>query len=91
MREITFNDIPEALAAIIDRLDAMEGKIQALVATPVDELIDVHQAAELLKRSPQTLYQYVSAGKIPHIKNEGRLLFSRRDLERWVISNQKSQ
>jgi excisionase family DNA binding protein len=50
----------------------------------MDKLLDVSEAAVLLGIARQTVYQYVSAKKIPCVKIGSRVLFCERDLEMWV-------
>lgn len=48
-------------------------------------LMNVKEAAEFLGVGVGTLYHWVSAGTVPHIKLSLRCLrFRREELERWV-------
>ena len=47
-------------------------------------LMDIKQAAEALRMSPATLRNWVSTRKVPFIKMEGRVLFDREDLKKWL-------
>jgi excisionase family DNA binding protein len=48
------------------------------------ELLDVDEVANKLKLARQTIYQYVSAKKIPYIKLGARVLFDEQAIEVWV-------
>lgn len=52
--------------------------------SPPDEPLSIDEAATFLKIKKQTLYSYVSEGKIPHCKPGKALLFLRSDLLRWL-------
>ena len=57
-------------------------------AAPVDDVLSIEQAAELLTLTTQTLYGLVSARKIPFSKPTGsRLYFLRSELIEWLKSN----
>jgi excisionase family DNA binding protein len=44
----------------------------------------IEQAAGWLDWPKQRLYKLCARGEIPHFKQEGRLLFHRGELERWL-------
>jgi excisionase family DNA binding protein len=48
------------------------------------EILNVDEAAALLGVHRQTVYDYASAGEIPHRRLGRRLLFSRRAIVAWV-------
>jgi excisionase family DNA binding protein len=48
------------------------------------DILDVDEAAALLKVSRRTVYNHVKAGKIPHARVGRKLLFSRAKLNQWV-------
>jgi excisionase family DNA binding protein len=50
----------------------------------VTDLMDVDEVARKLKLARQTIYQYVSAKKIPYIKLGARVLFDERAIESWI-------
>lgn len=49
-----------------------------------DDVLDVLQAAALLKVSRNTLYATAAAGKIPHQRVGRQIRFSRAALVRWL-------
>ena len=55
-------------------------------APPVknNDILDVDEAAALLKVSRRTVYNRVRAGTIPHARVGRKLLFSRTKLNQWV-------
>lgn len=48
-----------------------------------DELLDLKQAAALLKMKPETIYTWVHQRRIPYRKHGTRLVFSKRELLAW--------
>ncbi|MEK5167171.1 helix-turn-helix domain-containing protein [Paenibacillus sp. FSL R5-0527] len=63
-----------------------EKRIMANIRNPIvkhDEIIDVNEAAKMLKVSPQTLYGLCRQKKIPHRKLGNRTVFSVNALESW--------
>ncbi len=48
------------------------------------EILDVKQAAELLRLKVSTLYEKTSRKLIPHFKKGNKLYFNRIELEAWV-------
>ena len=48
------------------------------------DILDVDEAAVLLKVSRRTVYNRVKAGTIPHARLGRKLLFSRAKLSQWV-------
>jgi hypothetical protein len=53
-----------------------------------DTLLDVKEAANLIKYKETSIYGLVKRKKVPFFKVEGKLLFSKKQLLSWV-SNQK--
>ena len=50
----------------------------------IDRLLTVSEAAQLLRVHPVTLYEWVSAGRVPSIKLGRKRLFDPRELQRWL-------
>jgi hypothetical protein len=66
--EVSYNNIPEALAEVLERLERIEGvllkKSPGIDFIP-EELLTITQAAQFLKISISTLYGKVCKQKIP--------------------------
>ncbi len=45
------------------------------------------ETSEYLRWSKHRIYKLTSARAIPHIKQEGRLLFNRTELDRWLAAH----
>ena len=50
----------------------------------MEKMLSVREAAEFLRRSPNTLYRWVEFGKIPCVKIHGRVLFESDKLEEFI-------
>ncbi len=48
------------------------------------EVMNIRQAAQYLGISPDTLYKYLSAAKIPAFKLGNRWRFKKTTLDRWM-------
>lgn len=72
--------------------EALEGRSLAQQpAAPVDEVLTIEQAAQMLDLTTQTIYTLVSGNKIPHSKpTGGRVYFSRLALIKWISDNNKA-
>lgn len=84
MEKITFNDLPEAVEKLIAQLARIENILLNERTVPVDDLMNIDQAAEFLDFKKNTLYVKVCRGELPHFKQGSRLRFSRKDLEAWI-------
>ena len=49
-----------------------------------DEWLNISQAAQWVKLSPQTLRRYSRLGALKVSKKTGRLLFQKSNLDRWL-------
>ena len=49
-----------------------------------DEWLNISQAAQWVKLSPQTLRRYARLGSLKVSKKTGRLLFQKSNLDRWL-------
>ncbi len=73
----------------------IEASVQkALNASPVssaadetDTLLDTKEAAQLIKYKEASIYGLVKRRKIPFCKVEGKLLFSKKKLLDWILTN----
>ena len=48
------------------------------------EVMDIRQASQYLAISPDTLYKYLSEGKLPAFKLGNRWRFKKTTLDRWM-------
>ena len=83
MEQVTFNNLPEAISRLLDKVSQIEGQLSKgfdSTSKPQDELLTVHQTAEFLSLAVPTVYSMVSKGNIPYMKRSKRIYFSRSEL-----------
>jgi len=51
------------------------------------KLLNVNEVSNLINASKSSIYNYVKDQSIPSIKLNGKILFSREDIERWIDNN----
>jgi excisionase family DNA binding protein len=90
---ITFNDLPEAIRQVQQKLDNIERllseKSENGADKPEEQFFTIHEAAQFLNLSVPTIYGYVSRSAIPVSKRGKRLYFSKLELIQWVKDGRK--
>ena len=82
-----FEQLVEAIAdQLATRLRAELTDALAAVSKPVSPWININSAAAYLDLPKQRLYKLTAQGAIPHYKQDGRLLFRRNELDRWIAA-----
>ncbi len=82
---ISFEQIPEAIGKLFNRLDDIEALIKEKSTPREPEVfLDVNEAGELLRLSTQSVYGLVHRREIPHNKKGNRLYFKKSELEQWM-------
>lgn len=51
------------------------------------EILNVDEAAQLLRLKKSTVYFYVESRRLPHLKVGGKLLFEKTALLEWLLSH----
>ena len=91
METITFDQLPQAVSKLQDKLNSIEQlllqKQEAVSAQ--DELLSVSQAAKFLNLSVPTLYSKVSRKEVPVNKQGKRLYFYKAELVEWIKAGRK--
>ena len=92
MKNLTFEQLPEAVSQLYGKLEAIEQLI--LAATGIgkqetDDLMNIQEAAKYLRLTVPTLYGHVSKSTIPVSKQGKRLYFSKKELTEWIKSGRK--
>lgn len=94
-KTITFNDVPEAMAFLIDKINRLENLIEASVSPKSDELqwLDINALCEYLPDKPakQTVYGWVYEKKIPYHKKGKKLQFLKNEIDRWLLSEEPQE
>lgn len=93
MNEIkTFEQIPEALGLILDKLSALELEMADLkskyenappLPKPDEELLTIKEACVFLKIKQNALYRWKREKLIPFVKIGSRTYFKKVDLENY--------
>jgi excisionase family DNA binding protein len=73
-----------------DALDVLAGRVAALLvpllaAPAVSPWLDVGEAAEYLRCKPKRVYDLVSQSRLPAHRDGSRLLFTRSELDSYVL------
>ena len=66
------------------RVLATHNRSDAESTPDLREVMDIRQASQYLAVSPDTLYKYLSRGKIPAFKLGNRWRFKKSMLDRWM-------
>ena len=80
--EITLTMTTEQVEAIAEKVAARMGAAPA--NSPVPDLMTPAEAAEYLRCAKRRIYDLASAGRLPRLREGGRLLVRRADLDRLV-------
>ena len=88
MKNITFDEMPVALASLHEKCDTIiallsniaTGSSGAAMHTPVG----MTEASKLLGKSPSTIYEMTSKRKIPFHKRGNKLYFFQDELLKWI-------
>jgi excisionase family DNA binding protein len=94
MKNITFDQLPQAVGELFGKLEIIEKLLLADRANPgtdTNDLLTIKQAGEFLHLSVPTLYLKVSKSEIPVCKLPGsrRLWFSKQELTEWIKTGRK--
>lgn len=91
MQTITFEQLPQAVSELHDKLSNIEQLLRAGSLQPPqeDELLTILGASKFLNLSTQTVYGKVSRKEIPVNKQGKRLYFYRSELVDWIKSGRK--
>lgn len=86
MEPITFDQLPQAVSQLHNRLSHIEHLLQNVNHPPAnkDELLTISQAAQFLNLSIPTIYGKVSRKEIPVNKQGKRLYFYKSELADWI-------
>jgi excisionase family DNA binding protein len=77
------------MEAIIERLNAIERKLEELAALNKD-VLNFKEAARYLDVSHSHLYKLTYSKQIPHYKPRGKqVFFERKELDRWLLQNRQ--
>jgi excisionase family DNA binding protein len=89
MKSITFNELPEAVSSLFDKLDNIEQllKMRPKASPPPDDgFLSIDEASNMLNLAKATIYGLVSANRIPYMKQGKKLYFSKATLMQWIYA-----
>ena len=87
MNTPTFEQLPLLVANLINEVSELKAlllKKSEKPTEPNDELLTIEQAAEFLCLTVPTIYSKVSKRKLPFMKREKRLYFSKKELTEYI-------
>lgn len=87
--KITFDSMPSLLAAIAEKLDKIETKVNHLIQPnneDDDKWMNVKQLSEYLPTHPaeQTIYRWTSNKYIPFYKKGKSITFLKSEIDSWL-------
>jgi excisionase family DNA binding protein len=91
METITFDQLPQAVSKLQDKLESIEQLLlqQQDQSPGQEEILTITQAAKFINLSVPTIYSKVCRKEIPVNKQGKRLYFYRSELTEWIKSGRK--
>ena len=96
--QLTFNDLPEVVQNLFNKVVGIEEMLQQLLANqpkcePTNDKrpLSVDQACEYLGMPKPTFYYKVQRGEIPAVKQGKRYYIYKDELDRWLESGRKNE
>ena len=91
MSTVTFEQLPEMVAKILDEVDGLKDLVKTLQAPSCDDSsprdwMDINELIDYLPDHPTkpTVYNWVCARSIPFHKKTKKLSFSRKEIDEWM-------
>ena len=79
--------LADLAATLAEAAESLARTSRELRELSPDEWMNAEEAAVYLKRTPKTFRNIVAAGEIPrHYLTERGILFSRKELDEWLIN-----
>lgn len=88
---ITFNEIPEAISLLNEKLENIESLIRSSISPKEseDKLLTLEEAASMLNLKKSTIYGLVCKREIPCLKPGKKLFFSKQALNTWIMDRHR--
>jgi len=90
MEKITFEQLPEAIALLLEKMT----RIELLLAggkDPINEMLTTDEAAELMGISKSSLYKMTARNDLPTYKPGGKKVYLKRtEIIEWLASQRHS-
>lgn len=88
METLTFEQLPSAVARILEKITGIEEKISAASGpgqeSSLDRMLTIKETAEFLDLAVPTIYSLISRGQIPFLKRSKRVYFLYDDLVSYL-------
>ena len=90
IKRISFNDIPEALAYLVEKIDHIETILETNKPAPkadsTNKWMDIRELKEYLPDhpAPTTVYGWVRQNLIPYYKKGKKLSFKKSEIDAWL-------
>lgn len=85
MEHLTFEQLPNAICLLHDKIDRLELLLTAQSTMPKrDAIFNVKEAADFLHLSVSSLYGKTCRREVPFNKKGKRLYFYKSELEEWI-------
>lgn len=91
MEPFGFDQLPEAIRTLIEKVDGLEKLLKNLQPQNEDchKMLNIQEAAAFLNITVPALYSLVSRKDIPVNKPGKRLYFDQNELTEWIKSGKK--
>lgn len=91
----SFDSLPAFVAGLSDKMDAIDRKLDLLIATPQETtdqhiVLDIKEASELIGKTVGTIYSLTSQKAIPYSKRGNKLYFFKDELLAWIKAGGKA-
>lgn len=91
---LTFNDMPQALAYLINKVDKLESLLSSqnnALAEPSDRWFDMQELCAYLPDHParQTVYGWIGRHAIPYHKKGKKLQFLKTEIDSWLKTDKR--
>lgn len=90
-KEISFNDMPQALAYLIDKVERLETLLsETKQASPEpDKWFNLQELCNYLPDKParQTVYGWINQKHIPYHKKGKKLQFLKSEIDAWLVED----
>lgn len=90
MGNITFEQLPQAVSNLIERVEQLAGKVDEVLCkaagkdTGKRSLLSLEEVAALLGKSASTIYAMTSEKRIPYRKRGNKLYFFEDEIMQWI-------
>ena len=92
--EISFNDMPQALAYLINKVDKLETLLsnqKPITVEPSDRWLNLEELCQYLPDRPakQTVYGWIGQHAIPYHKKGKKLQFLKSEIDNWLKTDKR--